>query len=88
MPVDRSAEMEEKLRILEDLNMIYIRQIALSLQPEFPLSRETARLRHLRRASSQLRLRACRETGLWNAGDTQVMRNLVWSPHVQVFNVS
>ncbi|XP_018592277.2 rhotekin-like isoform X2 [Scleropages formosus] len=32
MPVDRSAAMEEKMRILEDLNMIYIRQIALSLQ--------------------------------------------------------
>ncbi|XP_066568021.1 rhotekin isoform X3 [Amia ocellicauda] len=32
MPVERFIEMEEKLRILEDLNMIYIRQIALSLQ--------------------------------------------------------
>ncbi|KAL4617460.1 rhotekin isoform X2 [Arapaima gigas] len=32
MPGDRVAGMEEKLRILEDLNMIYIRQIALSLQ--------------------------------------------------------
>ncbi|XP_056314167.1 rhotekin isoform X2 [Danio aesculapii] len=32
MPIDRLADMEEKLRILEDLNMIYIRQIALSLK--------------------------------------------------------
>ncbi|XP_028850918.1 rhotekin isoform X2 [Denticeps clupeoides] len=32
MPMDRMADMEEKLRILEDLNMIYIRQIALSLK--------------------------------------------------------
>ncbi|XP_061117517.1 rhotekin isoform X3 [Conger conger] len=32
MPMDRSAEMEDKLWILEDLNMMYIRQIALSLQ--------------------------------------------------------
>ncbi|XP_076853757.1 rhotekin isoform X2 [Brachyhypopomus gauderio] len=32
MPIDRFIDMEEKLRILEDLNMIYIRQIALSLQ--------------------------------------------------------
>lgn len=32
MPVDKYANMEEKLWILEDLNMMYIRQIALSLQ--------------------------------------------------------
>lgn len=32
MPVDKFANMEEKLWILEDLNMMYIRQIALSLQ--------------------------------------------------------
>ncbi|XP_058842126.1 rhotekin-like isoform X2 [Acipenser ruthenus] len=32
MPIEKFADMEEKLRILEDLNMIYIRQIALSLQ--------------------------------------------------------
>lgn len=32
MPVDKLANMEEKLWILEDLNMMYIRQIALSLQ--------------------------------------------------------
>ncbi|XP_067262217.1 rhotekin isoform X2 [Chanodichthys erythropterus] len=32
MPINRLADMEEKLRILEDLNMIYIRQIALSLK--------------------------------------------------------
>ncbi|XP_029019278.1 rhotekin isoform X3 [Betta splendens] len=32
MPVDGFANMEEKLWILEDLNMMYIRQIALSLQ--------------------------------------------------------
>lgn len=32
MPVDTFANMEEKLWILEDLNMMYIRQIALSLQ--------------------------------------------------------
>ena len=32
MPIDRFANMEEKLWILEDLNMMYIRQIALSLQ--------------------------------------------------------
>ena len=33
MPMDNKyANMEEKLRILEDLNMMYIRQIALSLQ--------------------------------------------------------
>ncbi|CAI5650678.1 unnamed protein product [Oreochromis niloticus] len=32
MPVDKHANMEEKLWILEDLNMMYIRQIALSLQ--------------------------------------------------------
>ncbi|XP_062874069.1 rhotekin isoform X3 [Trichomycterus rosablanca] len=32
MPIDRLVDMEEKLRILEDLNMLYIRQIALSLQ--------------------------------------------------------
>ncbi|XP_069043586.1 rhotekin isoform X7 [Lepisosteus oculatus] len=32
MHAERLTEMEEKLRILEDLNMIYIRQIALSLQ--------------------------------------------------------
>uniref|UniRef100_A0A8C7NQU0 REM-1 domain-containing protein n=1 Tax=Oncorhynchus mykiss TaxID=8022 RepID=A0A8C7NQU0_ONCMY len=32
MPMDRYADMEDKLRILEDLNMMYIRQIALSLQ--------------------------------------------------------
>lgn len=30
--MDRYTDMEEKLRILEDLNMMYIRQIALSLQ--------------------------------------------------------
>lgn len=30
--MDRYADMEDKLRILEDLNMMYIRQIALSLQ--------------------------------------------------------
>nr|XP_032643876.1 LOW QUALITY PROTEIN: rhotekin [Chelonoidis abingdonii] len=29
---DRFAEMQDRLRILEDLNMLYIRQIALSLQ--------------------------------------------------------
>uniref|UniRef100_A0A4W5PBV0 Rhotekin a n=1 Tax=Hucho hucho TaxID=62062 RepID=A0A4W5PBV0_9TELE len=32
MPMNRYADMEDKLRILEDLNMMYIRQIALSLQ--------------------------------------------------------
>lgn len=32
MPVDKFAIMEDKLWILEDLNMMYIRQIALSLQ--------------------------------------------------------
>ncbi|MED6279007.1 hypothetical protein CHARACLAT_030076 [Characodon lateralis] len=32
MPTDKYADMEEKLWILEDLNMMYIRQIALSLQ--------------------------------------------------------
>ncbi|XP_066509577.1 rhotekin-like isoform X2 [Hoplias malabaricus] len=32
MPIDRLADMEDKLWILEDLNMMYIRQIALSLQ--------------------------------------------------------
>lgn len=32
MPIDKLVDMEEKLRILEDLNMMYIRQIALSLQ--------------------------------------------------------
>ena len=32
MPVDKFTNMEEKLWILEDLNMMYIRQIALSLQ--------------------------------------------------------
>lgn len=32
MPVDKLANMDEKLWILEDLNMMYIRQIALSLQ--------------------------------------------------------
>lgn len=32
MPTDKYANMEEKLWILEDLNMMYIRQIALSLQ--------------------------------------------------------
>lgn len=32
MPLNRFADMEEKLWILEDLNMMYIRQIALSLQ--------------------------------------------------------
>uniref|UniRef100_A0A1A8NQZ4 Rhotekin n=1 Tax=Nothobranchius rachovii TaxID=451742 RepID=A0A1A8NQZ4_9TELE len=32
MPNDKYANMEEKLWILEDLNMMYIRQIALSLQ--------------------------------------------------------
>ncbi|XP_077416564.1 rhotekin isoform X2 [Vanacampus margaritifer] len=32
MPVDKLTNMEEKLWILEDLNMMYIRQIALSLQ--------------------------------------------------------
>ncbi|KAM6965110.1 rhotekin [Aplochiton taeniatus] len=32
MPMDSLANMEEKLWILEDLNMMYIRQIALSLQ--------------------------------------------------------
>lgn len=31
MPIE-TLDMEEKLRILEDLNMLYIRQIALSLQ--------------------------------------------------------
>lgn len=31
MPIEK-LDMEEKLRILEDLNMLYIRQIALSLQ--------------------------------------------------------
>lgn len=43
MPIDRLADMEEKLRILEDLNMIYIRQIALSLKVKpfiFTLYRE------------------------------------------------
>ncbi|KAK1893177.1 Rhotekin [Dissostichus eleginoides] len=37
MPVDKFANMEEKLWILEDLNMMYIRQIALSLQFEYKL---------------------------------------------------
>lgn len=32
MPFDTFTNMEEKLWILEDLNMMYIRQIALSLQ--------------------------------------------------------
>ncbi|XP_030594251.1 rhotekin isoform X3 [Archocentrus centrarchus] len=32
MPIDKHSNMEEKLWILEDLNMMYIRQIALSLQ--------------------------------------------------------
>uniref|UniRef100_A0A8C6UYW3 Rhotekin n=1 Tax=Neogobius melanostomus TaxID=47308 RepID=A0A8C6UYW3_9GOBI len=32
MPLDKFADMEGKLWILEDLNMMYIRQIALSLQ--------------------------------------------------------
>ena len=32
MPIEKYANMEEKLWILEDLNMMYIRQIALSLQ--------------------------------------------------------
>lgn len=37
MPTDNKyANMEEKLRILEDLNMMYIRQIALSLQVMYP----------------------------------------------------
>lgn len=30
--MDKLANMDEKLWILEDLNMMYIRQIALSLQ--------------------------------------------------------
>lgn len=32
MPMEKFANMDEKLWILEDLNMMYIRQIALSLQ--------------------------------------------------------
>lgn len=32
MPGDKLASMDERLWILEDLNMMYIRQIALSLQ--------------------------------------------------------
>lgn len=32
MPMDKLANMDERLWILEDLNMMYIRQIALSLQ--------------------------------------------------------
>lgn len=39
MPVDKLANMEEKLWILEDLNMMYIRQIALSLQVTLFISR-------------------------------------------------
>lgn len=38
MPVDKFANMEEKLWILEDLNMMYIRQIALSLQVKMYLT--------------------------------------------------
>lgn len=37
MPLDKFADMEEKLWILEDLNMMYIRQIALSLQVKYCL---------------------------------------------------
>lgn len=39
MPTDKLANMDERLWILEDLNMMYIRQIALSLQVKLPASR-------------------------------------------------
>lgn len=35
--MDKFANMDEKLWILEDLNMMYIRQIALSLQVKLSL---------------------------------------------------
>lgn len=38
MPMDKFANMDEKLWILEDLNMMYIRQIALSLQVKLSVS--------------------------------------------------
>lgn len=46
--MDKLANMDERLWILEDLNMMYIRQIALSLQVQLPaqsllLSRVSAR---------------------------------------------
>lgn len=34
--MDKLANMDERLWILEDLNMMYIRQIALSLQVKLP----------------------------------------------------
>lgn len=37
MPMDKLANMDGRLWILEDLNMMYIRQIALSLQVQLAL---------------------------------------------------
>lgn len=57
MPVDKFTNMEEKLWILEDLNMMYIRQIALSLQVKVVMSG----LCNLIHALTQLQMKPDRE---------------------------